>query len=229
MAKEHLTERHLGPEAITYIKDRLSHGLTLASFLLQRDDLDDGTVLTCLPETTSQEDALDFKSGGKLRPDPSEIRYRQEGTRGFRMEPVPNTGEWLASVLQELLETDPRSLCLFEDEVARPDDPSLSSSGAQALAFQSEVYHVLSHNDAQNLERITATIRQATSWLTIGVISSLDTVSDLVGDARTVDLGTLRSVADRASQIVVGAYDFESFLVWSEPEASRPSRGAGGR
>ena len=214
-------ELHLGPEAVSYIRDCLANGKTLARYLLQRPDLESGTVTTFLPSDVGKEAATQFKWGGKLRRDPATFVYHTEpdGSR-TRWEPVPNTDPWLISILQEFLGAGGDRVAIFENEVALPGDPWLSLPRwdiLQTVIFGNEVYHVLSNRDAEDEERILTTIKGADSWLFIGAMTSLSEPPDLPLEGGTVDDEVLKTFAQRAEKIVVGAYDGESYLIWSKP------------
>lgn len=214
-------EINLGPEAISYIRDCLANGKTLATYLLERLDLENGSVTTFLPPDVSKEAASQFKWGGKLYRDPETFVYHTEPDGSTtRWEPVPNTDPWLVSILQEFLRGGTERVCVFENEVALPGDPWLSLPRwdiLQTVIFGNEVYHLLSNRDAENEERILSTIRGARSWLFIGAMTSLSQASDLPLEAGRLDGEALKMFAQRAEKIVVGAYDGESYLIWSKP------------
>ena len=214
-------EINLGPEAVSYIRDCLANGKTLARYLLQRLDLESGAVTTFLPSDVSEEAATQFKWGGKLYRDPATFVYHTEPDGSTtRWEPVPNTDPWLASILREFLGAGPERVCVFENESALPSHPWLSLPRwaiLQTLIFENEVYHLLSNRDAENEERILTTIRIADSWLFIGAMTSLSQASDLPLEAGRLDDEALKMFAQRAERIVVGAYDGESYLIWSKP------------
>lgn len=211
-------ELHLGPEAISYIRERLAHGKTLAKYLLERVDLESGTVMTFLPSDVSKEAASEFKWGGKLKRDPATFVYHTEPDGSTtRWEPVPNTDPWLVSILQEFLGAGRERVGIFENELASPGDPWLSSWDMQTLIFENEVYHLLSNKDADNEQTILTTIRGAGNWLFIGAMTSLSEPSDLPLEGGTLDDQVLKMFAERAAKIVVGAYDGESYLIWSKP------------
>ncbi len=211
-------ELHLGPEAISYIQERLANGKTLARYLLQRPDLESGTVTTFLPSDVGKEAATQFKWGGKLRRDPATFVYHTEPDGSTtRWEPVPDTDPWLALLLQEFLRGTPEGICIFENSSALPRDPWLQSSDLQTLIFGDEVYHFVSHRDAENEKRILETIRGARSWLFYGVATSSPNPGDVSLEAGTIGREFLEVCAQRAEKIVVGAYDGESHLIWSKP------------
>ncbi len=214
-------ELHLGPEAVNYIRDCLANGKTLARYLLERPDLESGTVTTFLPSDVSEEAATQFKWGGKLKRDPATFVYRTEPDGSTtRWEPKPNTDPWLVSILQRFLRGRAERVCVFENELASPGDPWLSLPRwdiLQTAIFENEVYHLLSNRDAENEERILTTIKGANAWLFIGAMTSVSKASDLALEADTVDDEVLEMFAQRAEKIVVGAYDGESYLIWSKP------------
>jgi len=222
---EVLVELKLGPAALQYIRERLAEGKTLAHYLLEREDLPSGSVITCLPPNLPVETLEDFNEGDKLERDPATFRYRTEPDGSItRWEPVPNTDPWLASVVQEFLRGGPERLCIFENSPAAPGDPWLQSSDLQTLTFDDEVYHFVSDRDAGKKKRILETIRGARSaWLLYGVMTFLSSAPDLSLEKGSIEQKALEALAQGAEKIIVGAYDGESCLIWQSSQASRDS------
>jgi len=211
---EVLVEFELGPAALQYIRERLAEGKTLARYLLEREDLASGSVITCLPPNVPVETLEDFNES-KLERDPATFRYRT-GSDGSvtRYEPVPNTDPWLASVVQGFLRGGSDRVCILENSSALPGDPWLQSCHLPILIFDDEVYHFVSHKDAENQERILETIRTARSWLFYGVMTLLPKIDAPSLEAGTIDGEFLQACAQKAERVVVGAYDGESHLIW---------------
>ncbi len=214
-------ERSLGPEALEYIRECLAEGKTLARHLLERVDLESGTVTTFLPSDVSKEAASQFRTGGKLERDPETFVYRTapDGSR-VRWEPVPNTDPWLVSIVQAFLRAAEGRVCILENALARPSDPGLSRFQSRLLAFEDEVYHVLLSRELEGTEiaRAIGEARCAYPPL-IGVITFLAAEAGLPDEARDITSAQLRVLAERTQKIVVGAYDGEGYLIWSKPAA----------
>ena len=214
---EVLVEFELGPAALQYMRERLAEGKTLAHYLLEREDLPSGSVITCLPQSVPVETLEDFGEGYKLKRDPATFRYHTEPDGSItRFEPVPNTDPWLVSVAQRFLRSASDRVCIFEHSSAAPGDPWLESSPMRALFFEGEVYPFLSNKDAESEDMVLTTIRGAKSWLFYGAMTSLSSASDLPFDRGTVGRELLETLARRAEKIVVGAYDHESYLIWQK-------------
>jgi len=212
---EVLVELELGPAALEYIRERLGHGKTLARYLLEREDLASGSVITCLPPNVPVETLEDFGEGYKLKRDPATFRYRTEPDGSItRWEPVPNTDPWLVSVVQQFLRSGSGRVCILENSSALPSDPWLQSCHLPILIFDDEVYHFVSHKDAENEERVLETIRTARSWLFYGVMTLLPKSDAPSLEAGTIDGEFLQACAQKAERVVVGAYDGESHLIW---------------
>ena len=212
-----LVEFELGAAALEYMRERLGYGKTLAHYLLEREDLAGGSVITCLPPNVPVETLEDFNES-KLERDPATFRYRTAPDGSVtRYEPVPNTDPWLVSVTQQFLRGGPERLCIYENSPAAPGDPWLQSSDLQTLIFDDEVYHFVSHKDAENEKRILETMRGAASaWLFLGAMTSLSDASDLPLDRGMVAREVLERFARGAEKIVVGAYDGESYFIWQK-------------
>jgi S1-C subfamily serine protease len=208
------TERELGPNAISYVKDCLADGNSLAKLLMQSHDLNNGRVTTYLPAEVSDEVAEEFRTGGKLpasstRSPPGEVKSSAK-----RLEPLPTTDSCLAGEIHEFLNLNEEHLCVFEDSSASPSDPFLQSLDTCYSVMGDEVYHFILSTDAGD-EKILRTIRRARSWLFIGVMSSASLKSGFFSRSGTLTISELKVIAEHAEKILVGAYDGESYLIWS--------------
>lgn len=189
----------LGAEGIQYVKERLELGMTLSRFLLQICDFNNGTAKTLLPPNVSKEAVKQFEYGGKLK---QVTQY------------VPTTRFWLVSEIQKFLTGGEKRLCVFEEALWKPSDPCVVPYRNKILTYMNEVYHYLSFNEAQQEEIISQVVRRADSDLFIGIFTSIPDDSSFASGGRELSLDELRLYAERAEQIVVGAYDGESYVIW---------------
>jgi hypothetical protein len=208
------------PFSIEYIEQRLLDGNALAKAVLDFVPLQQGQVVSCLPQGVALTSLRDFRTGGKLPSPPvSEWQSTQREDETLLMIPVPSTDDWLAEKVRAFLTGDPERLCIFEDALKRYGDPVLSKVPTRYATFDKEVYHLLLSVDAQQ-ERILKAIRTARSIPTfIGVMTKW------VGSApnshhTSISSSTIRSLAERAEKIIVGAFDGEGYLVWHKPVVS---------
>ncbi len=220
-------EIKLDTEAIEYIKDRLADGKTLAKFLLEQRNLDSGEVITFLPPHANLERLKNFSGGVLPTPPPETHHYytTPDGTKSV-MVPVPNTRPHLVTIIQEFLKQGDGHLCLFEHALASPADDFLSSPDEQDLrvrTFEDDVYFLLIGNDLDR-EKIDKTIRYVTSYLIIGVlVCPLEEDNFLSLDQKIaygkITHDELKLLAQRTEKIIVGAYDGESYLIWSDVDS----------
>jgi hypothetical protein len=196
-------------EAVKYIRDCLKQGNTLAQRLLQLP-LEEGNVVVPLPATVHEEAYAKFEVGGVTSRDKTEAL--------------------LADFISAYLHGANGRYVIFEDELAQPGDAFLSSSKAQFVTFGPEVYYFLSSQDS-DANGIIATIQRATSYLFIGVLTSLGTDTDLSsGQAMAADW--LSTVVRHTEALLIGAYDGEGVLIWSYRwplESAEGRKGTGGR
>jgi len=130
-------------------------------------------VTTFLPSEITDTEAKQFTDGKLPEPPPEAHRYftAKHGSR-WRQVPTPDTNQVLVEIIEGFLTADEGRVCLFEDAVARADDPWLSSADTRVLTFKDEVYHFLSRTDDR--ERIIKTIRRATTeWQSIAVMTHI--------------------------------------------------------
>jgi hypothetical protein len=215
-----LTELALDLRALDHIGQQLQQGKTLSRYLLAREDAALGSIVTLLPDDLPPEEPYAFREGYKLRIGPNSIVYQENGP----LEPVPNTTPWLVSVVQGYLryrtdriaQTD--RVCMFEHPLTSSGAPWIAKSGLRPHIFNDEVYFALFHQDAEDPKRIETTIRHTeTVWLFCGVMSSLPQGITLDREGGSISRDLLEMLAQRAEGIVVGAYEGESYLLWSKP------------
>jgi hypothetical protein len=216
------SERSLGPQAIDYIRRHLTDGKTLAGHLLETLDLEGGSVIACLPSNVSDRDALQFEEGVLPHPDPGTFRYLTDKRGSTSMlVPVPNTDPWLVSLVQHFLSPSADRVCIFEEFYAEPSDPlwSKKESKRQAASFvDDEVYYLLVSGDSE------VQIREAVGWSRcawpglLAAMTSMTTDEPISGDRRNISPALLKTLADRTERLAVGAYDGESYLIWSKPQ-----------
>jgi hypothetical protein len=127
---------------------------------------------------------------------------------------------WLSRVVGEYLLGGADRVCVFEDWIASPGSALVANSDLRPYVFENIVYFALFHEDAENRERIESTIQNAEDvWLFYGVISSLPEEMHLDPEGGLISGQIMEMLAQRAEKIVVGAYDGESYLIWSKPGA----------
>jgi hypothetical protein len=206
-------EFNLGDEGIKYIRKCLINGKTLANYLIRTCNLERGKLITFLPTDTNEEAVKQFTTGGKLKEEGlKEEIIKPEGSKLTKV-PTPNTDLWLVSIIRSFLTTDVKRLCIFENALAKPSDPWLSSKKMPVFTFHEEVYHFLLGTDAEN-EKIGETIRIATSHLFIGVMTSVPQETGFSLGGGEITSQELIGFAEKTEKIIVGAYDGEGYLIW---------------
>lgn len=208
------TERTLGTEAIEYIQERLSNGRSLARSLLNTLALASGSVLTCISPDVSDVDANTFLEGKVLR-QPS-LDERKPAKGGY-MEPIPNADDWLSRRIHEFLTGGPRRVCIMENQLSGRNDPWLATARSHVLKSEDDVFHFLS-SSTNSLDEISDALNECGSVFPpiIAALTTLDD-SDFSPDEGAINQPQIAAFAKNASAIIVGAYDGESYLIWSKP------------
>jgi len=206
----------LDEHAVGYVRGSLQNGGTLAHELVQEKDLAAGLVRTLLPRDLPRKGLDDFTSG--IFPEPSaEEQYHSTDEKGssWRLMPVPNTDECIVSVVQCFLEGDGRRICVLENALMAPADVTMHPHVLPVIVFGDEVYQVLRPGSG-NREAILRTVNNARSWLPNGALTMAPPGVNLSRDVTLFRREHLRYLATRTTHIVVGAYDGEGLLIWSE-------------
>ncbi|HMS84685.1 MAG TPA: hypothetical protein PKD12_13625 [Nitrospira sp.] len=202
-----LTQRPIvAHEAKTYIRECLEEGKTLARVLLEVQDLERGSITTFLPPEITETDAILFTTGGKLSRLAGEIvQLAGEAGLALRMEPKATTESCLARLLSSGLKADCRRICIFENALAKPDDPYLRTSNVRMLVHKQEVYHLVIQRDLSS-DQIVKAIRVAMSpTLFIGALTYGSVDRSFPELIENVASDELKGLAKKAISIVVGA------------------------
>lgn len=220
MSSETLVERFIDSNsAIPYIKALLQQGHQLAEVVLQRRDIDSASVTTFLPRELPEEAIYAFTTGGKLPANPELTEYVQHGNIRSRLEVVPNTDSWLIDKIASFLRQGLNHICLIEDDLASPSDAGrVETDGLRMLSCDAHLYYALLSQDSGDRQLVERTIKEATSWRFIGVLSSLISAPEWpIGKGVTARLSQreIEEIADRTDFVIVNAYDGESYLVIS--------------
>jgi hypothetical protein len=204
----------LGPKAIEYIQMGLAAGLTLSKHTLERIKLDNGVVMTALPKNTNLEFLDRFEYGGILPKTPESEWHRV--TAGIEEQAINN--------IKYYLQSRKKRLCIFEDIISIPTDPFVKDNMSRISTFQNEVYIVLSGKKSNS--EIQQALREAEMTPyppLIGIMTSLpqDISAFPISQEITDDL--LIVLAQRTEKIVIGAWDWEGYLIWHKEKSSTTS------
>ena len=209
----------LGREALDYVTYCLQNGKTLAKFLLDRRDLDQGIVSTFLPPAVPLDEINQFHRGGKF-PTPPEAEWIR--TRDSVIVPIPINDSHLVERVRRFLLAGRDSFCIMEDFNARPTDSCLRRRSTSFVTFRDEVYVFLSSASCGNgpIERALKETRSIP--FSLGTLTSTPADGSIIlGDKMDLTVGQLRALAERTEMLFVGAYDGEGYLIWDKPRSSR--------
>jgi hypothetical protein len=207
-----IIEIRLGPEGLEYLRECLTIGKALSHAVLDTLDLTSGVLTTFLPTGVPQEEILRFWSGGKLEED---AVYVERNSQTMHFGRIHTTDSIFLSLIHEHLKSDRAAFCVLEDQMARPTDPWLVDLPATKLIDGQSLYYVLTTPPADR-EAIERTFNGVTSFRPphIGFLGR--------GSAATFfDRGHVaphdrrfRDIAAATDEILIGAYDRESFVRW---------------
>jgi hypothetical protein len=216
-----IVEVTLGLEGLEYVRECLSIGKALSHSALDMLDLASGVLTTFLPSGVSQADILRFWSGGKVDEETVYIRRDSQTMRFGRKQATDTT---FFSLIAEHVKSDSAAFCVLEDQLGSPRDPWLADLPAPKLTDGQNMYYLLhsAHTDREAMKR---TFNRALSirppligFLGLGELS---TIFDR-GQIPPSDPG-FREITASTEQILIGAYDGESFLRWRRAGHSRHS------
>jgi hypothetical protein len=217
------TERTLGTTAIDYIRTRLTHDKSFAKALIGTLPLEGGSVTTWLPEEVSTDDAEKFTFGGKFPVDESKTQYHTDDTgRRISVERVPDALPWAKRMVRAHFESTISAVCIIEEPIAEASDAHWQNNPPKNLIptfVGEEVYYVVFPSDTAEI--LKRGLRHAGgAWP--GVLAALSYIDqdDPISDDRSIDPRQWRGLAERTVSLVVGAYDGEGYLIWSQEASS---------
>ncbi len=189
MFKEHI----FGHDALLYITEELVHGQTLANHLLDLD-LTRGKILTCLPSSVTDQEALQFR--GIIRFD------------------YPTVPLWtkIGNVVSRYMSGGNNRYTLFENAVRDPDDMSRDNLDSPVCYFNQEVCHLLNQEQCTPEKVINARVK-AFDYPFVGIVTYLpERVTISHHENLTED--KLKLLAHNTQLMLVGAYDAIGHLEW---------------
>ncbi|MGH7203864.1 MAG: hypothetical protein ACREHC_05465 [Candidatus Levyibacteriota bacterium] len=229
--------------ALKYVNEILSYGHTLANLLLHSTDFTNGKIVTYLPSDVPEEETYQFESGGKIKVNEKDAIHlsledkanlkksalsestvniakfvgEYHKTSNVKMTPVPNTDFWLSSLIESFITDKERSICVFENALAKPTDPWLVNRNTKILTFNDELYHFININNSTK-NQIENTIREASSAYPplIAILTVPDVKINELNDSDKVNVDILKKFVKGTEKIIIGAYDGESYIIWSK-------------
>lgn len=201
MTNVNIQQIPLGAEGLNYVQSQLAGGHTLSQCLLPQW-AEFRQAYTFLPHGIDPASMTDFESGGKLpggTPQGDEYIVR-----------TPDTNAVLCGDIRAHLEAAKMNVCIFENFLARRDDPSISSFPG-VFFFEREVYHFLLSSDRE--DDIMSTLHAAHSIPQfVGVLTRYP--GDRAGLERaSVSQDVLQELARDARAVFAGAYDGEGYVI----------------
>ena len=198
-----LYEVDLDHRAEEFFVERLSLGNTLAKFLLQQIETQDGRFIAVLNRSVDEDRIYGFSEG--YQPQNIDIHTR--------LEPVVTARPQVAQYVKTFL-CEPNRLCVFEDVNSKPDDPWISDRPVPWLRYQDEVLYEVRHDDRDSDQLIDRAISRSWSWLFTGAFIRLPSQHQVDQIPRVLTKEQMMRIADHVLEVVIGAYDQEGFLIW---------------
>jgi hypothetical protein len=201
----------LPQDSIKFLRSRLLDGKTLAKLISQNQCFNGGQVTTLIPKwlKIAEKDLKDFETG--ILPDPPpETHMKVEG--GIAV-PIPDDiFPFLINEICEFLNGDRGNICIFEEGLALPSDTYFKHLSLPYSLLGNEIYYYVSRDDIDN-KIVDKVVWQARNFYPglIGVMTHVSAESFL--EEGKISLDHLRTLADNAEKIILGAYDGEGYLL----------------
>jgi len=206
-----LVTRKLDSRAIDYIRDTLlEEGNTLSKLFISNQQLSLGNVFTIVPQNTSEEALYHFNYG--IMP-PGKKRRVKVGKQYVIVEKVQTTDDWLIHWLYNQLKVNPNLIAIFEGDVIFESSHCLTS----LMTYRREVYYYVIGGKDVKVKSIKCALSMAKPFPIIGFVVSLN--QDLLSAYKKekevkIKKKDLELFSQNIKIAIIGAYDFESFIIW---------------
>jgi len=188
-----LKEFDLGSAGISYIRSSLATGFTLMRQVLGLQ-LEKGRVRTLLPEGVALKSLTEFSYGGVATGHRAAIEER------------------VAELILDHLSAVEHSLVAFEDYNLDPGSKFLA--GRQHFVYRSEVSLYIDSRSSPSADDVRRVMKQASEYTSRAVLTSAADETRLqCGQSVTMEF--VRTLARNTQHILVGAYDEESYVIWT--------------
>jgi len=210
---------NLDQRAINYVYDVLStEGLTLSKYILNKHNLEQGRIFTILPSTVSEDELYQFTIGGKLPVPEDKVQIINLKGQIVRIEPLLNTDDWLIRWLYNCIRNFSNLIAIFEGDF-KPSYLRITKLRSRLMIYRNEVYHFFTATDIKPKSNlIKYTINEAATFPLRGFLISIDqsNLQKWQGNLIKINKNDIKLLALNVKKIIVGAYDFESYLIWEK-------------
>lgn len=212
-----LREYNLSHKGSLYIKEMLSKEGIWGEIIIKNCTLENGKVITYLPEGKNSKELEDFMHGGKLPRNPNDYVYltQEDGTQVL-MNPKTNLDKYISSVIEGIISIDRNKICIFEDILAKSSDPSIKNLKTPFWFCKDKVFHYKLGGETQEFSVKDILSSAVNAYLTWGAITSFRDESELPEIKGELSEKILRGFAKRVEKIFVSAYDGEGYLIWEK-------------
>ncbi len=202
--------RTLDSRALDYLREYLDEGGELSRALASLP-LETGRVWSFLHPTVAPDTAYRFTSGGITPPEPI-----YEGVQAISTPSLPD----IALLIDGFLRSGPDTFFICEDASATPTAPYIRADRESRFFFyETAVYRVVSPEVLHQVG-IESTIRRARSYRFLGILTTGDdNTLQRMNRAQLTPL-QLAMLVRRTERILIGAYDYEGYLIWDSPSKS---------
>jgi len=185
------------------VADCLSDGKTLAQRLATELPIADGTVYAVVGPGVSEDHLYRFRWGGVVPQTPPDQSGWQE---------VVTAGAVFARAVAARL----RDLCgtlVVQDWHVTSSHPGLAIRGHEPWLFGEEVYFVSRDSTVDEAEHLLA---MGDLWPGLtALVAEVDLPAALRQSAHEIEPSLLDELVGGARELIIGAYDGESFLLWA--------------
>lgn len=192
------------------VAECLSNGRTLAQRLAAELPIDDGAVYALVASDVSEDHLYHFEWGGVVPQVPRDQWARLSD--GSSMQGVVTADAVFAPAVAARL-CELRGTLLVQDWYATSSDPGLPIRGHQPWLLGPDVYFV---NRTNTVDEAAHLLAMGDIWPGLtALVTEVDLPSALRESAHEIEPSLLDELVGSARELIIGAYDGESYLVWA--------------
>lgn len=208
-----MIEATLGSIAQKYILEALSTGNTMALKLQDSLKLEEGNILSYVPEKNIPTSGQDFTTSILV------TKYSQHDKIDGAVS-AADIDKWLIEKIALFLKERETHVCIFENALIEPSYPIVKKWKARYAIFKKEIYHLLySQSPIEQIKKLL-TVSRATYPPLIGILTSWNDKLNLNQNPEFLDEEQINNLVKSTSSLIVGAYDGEGYLIWERRETS---------
>jgi hypothetical protein len=211
----YVKEEIIRSAAVEYVRRQLAQGKSLARHLTENIDFGQGDILILTPAPLNQTEMTQFDWGHTPTAQSMPVQITIADASYMVAHKADVYDQLAEGIFKQLGDTG--NVCLLENSLAQAQDPWLQRAKSLVITIGTDVYHMLSSADKDQI-KIGDAIREAEHLPTfIGALGRVasDTLAQ-IASSKVLTTEQINDFAKTVHCIFIGAYDGEGYVVWNK-------------